>query len=479
MSMRDLHSEENFWPCVSDMFLALFVIALVLYSTMSAEKGRGDEYISELAEQEACALFALLKNEHPDVQSLKNIDVEGIRNEGPGARPKLAASLYQLLLCRETAQYFRITEDAKKQIPASPADYSYHEAIALLYMLRSENGKRPDPVDPCYHNHMREVREHVMYEIFRKKSAFSEFSDLSKEELAAEIRKLEERLSQSVAKKDYDALNERYQRLLDAHAEAGKAEELRMQLEKLEKELQAARRNIAAADIELESWKEKAKSIADTRINVMEKVESLLKSPAYSSLRDSGVEIRKKEGIVIIPSAVFSFPKATTHYYQQGRGVITEELERRLENELRREHKENLKLLALFLDEIGRAVEAGDLPVDNIAIECHTDNDVSKIRDKKFYNDGLSLQRSFDAWRLLDKYADSRLSKYRNTGGQGLFSMTGFGMRVLPPRKLGESNADYEERCRRMQLRFNCMPKGVNADDIRSSAEGKTDSELN
>ena len=139
MSRRDLHNDENFWPCVSDMFLALFVIALVLYSTMSADKAKGDEYISDLAAQEACELFVKLQEKYPDSEPLKSINVDEIKDEEHGARPKLAKALYSLLSCKESAPFFH--ETAK--IPDDTAMYRYSDAIALLYEARKPGGGFP------------------------------------------------------------------------------------------------------------------------------------------------------------------------------------------------------------------------------------------------------------------------------------------------------------------------------------------------
>ena len=147
----------------------------------------------------------------------------------------------------------------------------------------------------------------------------------------------------------------------------------------------------------------------------------------------------------------------------QGKGVRADNLTGRLEDRLNDEQKKALELLALFLDEIAGMVANGKLAVDNISIECHTDDDVGTVDDKRYFNDGLSLQRAFDVWRLLDKYVKGNLSKCVKEDGQRLFSMTGFGMRVLPEEKLNEEKSAYDKRCRRMQLRFNCKPKKKSA----------------
>ncbi len=475
MSRKDLQTEENFWPCVSDMFLALFVIALVLYSSMSADKGKGDEYISALAAKEACSLVQTLKKNYPDSVAIQQIDLDAISKEKGTDRSELAVVLYGILDNAElnAAKIIKKEHLPQEYLPKEEQELSYIKAIHALYMATSEDGKmEADKENPCHNDYMREVRERIERAILLSGTSVEGMSD---EELVAEIKKLRNMLLNTVERSRFDELQRRYDELSKI---CGDNEELIRQLEKLNAELKAAKKRIEELekqisgyhqiirekDDEIAKWKDVVAKMIDLRIDVMNQVVALLNTPKYQELKDYGVEVHAREGLIIVPSSAFSFPKATTRYYQQGKGIVTADLEKRLENEVRRENPqylENLKLLSAFLDEIGQMVAQKALPVDNIAIECHTDNDVSKITDKRFYNDGLSLQRAFDAWRLLDKYADGRLSQYRNADKQGLFSMTGFGMRVPPKRKENESKAEYEERCRRMQIRFNCSPQRV------------------
>ena len=475
MSRKDLQTEENFWPCVSDMFLALFVIALVLYSKMYTDKGKGDEYISALAAKEACTLVQTLKKSYPNSKAIQQIDLDAIREEKKTDRPKLAVVLYGILDNAElnAAKIIKKEHLPQEYLPKEKQKLSYIKAIHALYMATSEDGKmKADEKNPYHNDYMREVRERIERAILLSGTSVEGMSD---EELVAEIKKLRNMLLNTVERSRFDELQRRYDELLIICRDN---EELIRQLEKLNAELKAAKKRIEELekqisgyhqiiwekDDEIAKWKDAVAKMIDLRIDVMNQVVDILNTPKYQELKDYGVEVHAREGLIIVPSSAFSFPKATTRYYQQGKGIVTADLEKRLENEVRRENPqylENLKLLSAFLDEIGQMVAQKALPVDNIAIECHTDNDVSKITDKRFYNDGLSLQRAFDAWRLLDKYADGRLSQYRNADDQGLFSMTGFGMRVPPKRMENESNAEYEERCRRMQIRFNCSPQRV------------------
>lgn len=472
MRRKDFQGEENFWPCVSDMFLALFIIALVLYSTMSAEKGKGDAFISEQAEKETCALVEMLRETFPNSKQIFDIDLDSVRKENGGSRPELAKVLYQILDCKELDFFFQKEFIPREYLPQDEHELLYSTAIYALYMASSSDGKqKPDVNNPCYDDHIREIRKRIEQEIIKNNN--QDLKNMTDLQLIEEIGKLRASLSNTVDKNSYDNLCSKYNDLLNICKDS---KQVLNELSKYEKDLTDARREIDELkkrilcanelindkDLKISLLNDQVNQIVDVRINVMAKIKALLSTPQYESLIKAGVVVRENEGLIIVPSSAFSFPKATTQYYQQGRGIITSELEKRLEKEILKENPEylkNLKLLALFLDEIGKKVNIGDLPVDNIAIECHTDNDVRKITDKKFYNDGLSLQRAFDAWRLLDKYVDERLSQYRNADKQGLFSMTGFGMRVLPLKEKNESQSRYEERCRRMQIRFNCSPK--------------------
>ena len=451
MSRRNLHNDENFWPCVSDMFLALFVIALVLYSSMSADKGRGDEYISDLAAQEACSLFETLKREHPDLAPLKSINVDEILDEEHGARPKLAEALYSLLRCEETAQYFHVTDETLTKIPDDVAMYRYSDAVALLYKARLKDGKEPDKLDPAHHEHMRKVREHVEFEINKTKLVI----DLSHKELADEIRNLERQISNMVEKSIYDDLRKQYKEPLDMGLDPQKwlkvlakiAEKVRIR-----NQILAAKIKQASNQTVIDGNGDKINKLEDPRREVMESVKNdVLNKRDYADLRSAGVEVKVDEGIIYIPSTVFMYPEAFIKDYNREnnreKGVVSSELRGRFEDELHKKTKviANMKLLAKFLSEIGQKVDARELAIDNIAIECYM------VDTPSASNEGMILQCSFDAWRMLDMYAGGRLSGYKNEDGQGLFSMSGF----IREKKYAKQSGPH------MQIRFNCSSKRI------------------
>ena len=458
MSRRNLHNDENFWPCVSDMFLALFVIALVLYSTMSADKGRGDEYISDLAAQEACSLFETLKREYPGSETLQSIDVDEILEEEHGTRPKLAEALYSLLSCAETTQYFHVKDETLTKVPDDAAMYRYSDAIALLYEARTEGGCPPDESDPCYHEHMRMVREHVEREINKSKSG-DVYSEYSHEDLVDKIRDLERQILYLIPKAQYDALNEKYQKLSKEGADPEKwrnkvvvklAEQVWIKIR-----INVAKIILGTNDAVIKGNDGKIAALEDPRKGVMESVQEVLNQSRFAPLLKAGVQVKVNEGIIYIPSTVFKYPQAfITKEYNKGRGVVTSELREEFEKNLTDAEKKNLMLLAEFLSEIEKLVSSGKLAIDNIAIECYM------VDTPSASNEGMILQCSFDAWRMLDMYAEGRLSGYKKEegrlsgykkeDGQGLFSMSGF---IREKKNYEKPSGPH------MQIRFNCSPK--------------------
>ncbi len=446
MSRRNLHNDENFWPCVSDMFLALFVIALVLYSSMSRDKGKGDEYVANLAAQEACALFETLKREYPDSEMLKSINVEGVRKEESAQRPQLAKALCSLLECDETAKYFYgADENVMKEIPNNSEDYK--KAVALLYKARFKDGTGPNEHDPAYHEHMRKVREHVVFEIYKTKSGHG-YSDFSHKELVDKIRNLEQKIKDMVEKEKYDALYKKIQNLLAKDPYKWLYKVIVKKSEKIGLQVQSAVASIIQShnDAVIDDNNDEIKKLEDPRKEVMPLVQGILDAPKYKALRDAHVKVNVDEGVITIPATVFTYPQSVINLYNKGKAVITADLWKQLENKLTAEERKNLKLLAQFMNEIGENIKNRKLAVDNIAIECYM------VDTPSLENEGMILQCSFDAWRLLDVYANGELSGYKNADDQGLFSMTGF---------IREKRDDEKPSGPHMQIRFNCSPKRV------------------
>ena len=88
MSRHTLHSEENFWPSVSDMFLALFVIALVLYASASKKAGDGDLYIPDQVVAETEELMKEIGERLPEQRAKYDAAAEEIRTEHSKIRGK-------------------------------------------------------------------------------------------------------------------------------------------------------------------------------------------------------------------------------------------------------------------------------------------------------------------------------------------------------------------------------------------------------
>ena len=178
----------------------------------------------------------------------------------------------------------------------------------------------------------------------------------------------------------------------------------------------------------IQKWDKR--SAKDTRRRVMEEcVAPVIKDKSLEGL----VEVEEDLGVIRIPSSSVSFLTAHKEY-STGEGV--------------------LERLAAALVAIAEKNEC-EKSIDNIVIECHADTDGDPD-----YNEELSSMRALCIWRTLNKKSGDRLERYKNGTGLGLFSHAGFGCRVPMPLRLWEDkdSKEYKERCRRIDIRFNCTP---------------------
>lgn len=425
MNRFSFNNEENFWPCVSDMFLAFFVIALALYANSNSEKGRGDEYISALARQEAIALMDSLHSVHAaHVQALSAAERDEPDKKNS---PQLALRLYDLtrndFICKE---YFKnVHEHTPEYGPdGRSGDYNIRKAARLLYLctLHLEPDCRQDdlkPVDdPEYHLHLRMVRE-------RMERRRTPGDGMSKDENIAYLQKL---------------LVEKMNEITHLKKWGGRLQEM---LKKQGEDLDDA--NAANAALREEINK-------DNRKSVMEEVEKILNKEEYCALRVSGIELMKEEGVIRVPESVVGFDSAAWHPRSRNVG--------------------NINLLSDLMAEVAERVTRGSLKIDNISLECHADPRGTIIGEAEITlgkrperldidNDWLSMMRAWAVWNAMEQRRGDavRLATYKNKDGLGLFSTSGFGSRVPVPRFAGEDTDSYYSRCRRMDIRLNCSPE--------------------
>ncbi len=469
MNRNNLNTEDNFWPCVSDMFLAFFVIALALYATSNSEKGKGDEYISSLAREEAVALVAHLHRVHPNEVGALPEDI--LREKDMVNSPGLAQKLYELTEIPTLHRvYFNTAADDEillSYIPEEGKNYHLRKAACLLYcMVFPDKQMEVEENGPRYHQLLREVRERIQ-------RAAGGAEGKTKEELIA-------LLNDSVPRSEKSALEERIKRLVQEKAnleeQLRKAFQgnkllttLQQRIQLLEEQLQEAQNQLAATKTEIDGLKDEKKELSETnrklveeinrdnRKSVMDEIEKLLKQDKYQALVKAGIELLKDEGVIRVPESVVGFDTNV--------------------REPRAANKDNLKKISDLLREIGEGVTRGEFPIDNISIECHADTTGSgtiigsaiiQIGNKKgkkemLDNDWLSMLRALAVWKELEQERSSgeKLSDYKNKDGLGLFSTSGFGSRVPVEKKYGETSEEWNSRCRRMDIRINCSPEKV------------------
>lgn len=465
MNRNNLNTEDNFWPCVSDMFLAFFVIALALYATSNSEKGKGDEYISSLAREEAIALVEHLHRVHPnEVDTLpEKILMEKDTVNSPGLAQKLYELTEMPTLHRE---YFNATADDEmllSYIPEEGKNYNLRKAACLLYsMVFPDKQMEVEENGPRYHQLLREVRERIQ-------RAAGGAEGKTKEELIA-------LLNDSVPRSEKSALEEKIKRmerekeiLKEQLRQATQGNQLLATLQQriqiLEEQLQEAQKQLAATKTEIDGLKDEKKALSETnrklvaeinrdnRKSVMDEIEKLLKQETYQELVKAGIELLKDEGVIRIPESVVGFDTNAP--------------------EPRDASKRNLKTISNLLREIGEGVTRREFLIDNISIECHADPTGGiigaasiepggkKRKEYKMDNDWLSMLRALAVWKQLEKERspENKLADYKNKDELGLFSTSGFGSRVPVKKKDGETAKEWYSRCRRMDIRINCSPE--------------------
>lgn len=467
MNRNNLNTEDNFWPCVSDMFLAFFVIALALYATSNSEKGRGDEYISSLAREEAIALVEHLHKVHEgDVEALPD---EVKKEQDTLDSPGLALHLYKLTEKPALVKlYFNQAANEEKVLPYIPEEgkkYHLRKAARLLYCLTfPEREMNVEESDPRYHRLLREVRDCLQRKAGGLESKTKEelMDDLRNSVPRSELAALEARVKQLT--KQIAELQEKLRQATQGNA---LLESLQKELEELKKQLEDARRQLEEARSQITGLEADKTNLShevqqlideinrDNRKSVMGEIEQLLKQDKYRAL-GAGILLLKEEGVIRIPESVVGFDANA--------------------REPKKESLGNIKLISDLLNDIGTLVKRGELLIDNISIECHADpsgsgvigaavikvgNSSRKPENIKLDNDWLSMMRALSIWNQLEKERnpENKLAGYKNKGGLGLFSTSGFGARVPVKKEVGEGEKEWLSRCRRMDIRINCSPE--------------------
>ena len=455
MSRNSLHTEENFWPSVSDMFLTLFVIALALYSQSNDKKGSGDEYIAHLATREATELVENLRVACPNDTVIQAFDVAALSEEDTRDNKRTALAGYVIDIAEKSDQreYFRLGAYTEEELEAARGDYT--KAIEIAYKSCVD----VNPTEkPRYAAEQLHLVGKAMLRSIRMKDANTrktpEQLEAALSEAKMQLLKQEERIRHMHSEEEYHRLELKISELEKIIAQSANMQQMRDEIEKLQKRIDELtqenetlkKRNgsLAAENHDLSS-----RLNEDTRRLVMESVVSVLKQAGLTNM----VQVEEDLGVIRIPSSSVSFPSGV---YKKFSGEMV------------------LERVASALVSIAERNNE-DHRIDNIVIECHADTD-----GDAFENEILSSNRALYIWKTLNDKSRHRLENYKNSSGLGLFSHAGFGCRVPMPLRPGESKYSdaYKERCRRIDIRFNCTPvKNKNGDVQEPHAPNEPDTD--
>lgn len=429
MSRQHLHTEENFWPSVSDMFLTLFVIALVLYSTADKDRGRGDLFIQQVMLEEACDFVEALQQARPGDATVHSVNVGNLRKEtAPNdMHAEFAACLVDMMSFGSAwERYFAVSVEDRQRMDEARKNYRIAVDIAYQSCCGEESGE-PEK-NPALK--LRKIRRKLVA------ATMKEHREDSVENLKARLREANgkiaayegkiQKLEELLKAQDADGL-QKLVRQYQAEINSLKAGQEK-QKERL-KELKNRLASMGSENSALRGANAKLKEQLnqDMRSVVMDDVARVLK--AYSV--EGKVTIEKELGVIRIPSSSVGFESGV---YKRFSGT------------------ETLRSIAAALRKVAKENQESKR-IDNIVIECHADTD-----GEAFYNEELSSNRALYIWKFLNEATWYELEKFQNSSGLGLFSHAGFGERVPVKRIPGENEEAFKARCRRIDIRFNCTP---------------------
>lgn len=443
MSRHTLHSEENFWPCVSDMFLALFVIALVLYASATKDAGRGDLLITDQVVAETVELMTELGERLPEQRDAYTAAAEEVSTEhSNNIYNKLVKTLAALPQDEHLRAAFKQNIEPKQELNIVVDDL-YKACLGTLPQSESHAGEK-----------MRIVRRHLIA-FLDKQSPGSDESETLIQELQAQLIKTDKTISE--LQQDVKTKEETIKRLRDQLAEAfrmtsGLQQDVKAKAEtikRLQRELETLktkdtsaylRDEIARLTNELEELKGELRK--DTRGLIMRKVATLLDK---HELRGK-VEIKESEGILRIPSSSVSFASVDKSFTYNEK-MITE-------------GRDVLQHLSELFKELVEDEKYGAL-IESIVIEGHADPGRGRNEYKEYIaNEMASSARALLVWFYMDGtfFNQKKLQYITNRNGLSLFSHSGFGARIPVKKNPGESDEAFKDRCRRIDIRFIAAP---------------------
>ncbi len=372
MSRHFSQQEENFWPCVSDMFLALFIIALTLYAT-KGKMGSGDLMVEDQQVQETIVMFKELHEAFPGKGFDKlQQEISNEHEEGKSCEKRNCS------LCRAIDRIPRTLEVQEvfgKNVPDGAGNIGKEHRDAFEYLYKYVKGVKEPPEDIGDLRLVREVHQEVTFKLIAAKQR--------------NIQNLQEAKKSTQLEK----------------------EELERKKSELEKELGK-----------------------DIRPVIMKEVAS-----KFTELERAGmVQIEEDEGFMRIPSKTLTF-----------KGGQQKQEDQVLDNRANPQNEANMRKIAdalyAFMEEDQKRHW-----VDTIVIEGHASKDVRK--GSEWANELVSIQRAIGTWILLNKHHN--FEKYKNSDGKMIIGYAGFGSHNLLEPGESESEEQYNERCRRIDIRF-------------------------
>ncbi len=431
MSKYFSQQEENFWPCVSDMFLALFIIALALFSQVKNSNEKGDIRQEKLMADETCRLIEALAEAFPDDDCISSLTqkLEQIREQHSnstscnlGKDCEMNKALTQLPQSQSVQFLLERRFDAD-DVPGKD-DLHHSNAVNYFYEFVIPEGASMNLSDD---ERLSQAHQKILRSIVRNNEdrikTLSDSKDKDKSEL---LRRLADAQAASMKK--------------DRHIEQIEGDKKNLQTEIYEKDRRIAAINQAdrAKDKQLVELKERLS--ADMRPRIMDNLREIIDVTGCGNL----VEIDREAGVLSIPFGTLTFKNRNE----------TPDPHKPFANQT---SEENLKKIA---DALYRFMEEDSKEhlVDTITIEGHAD---PHVRGPLFEyaNDEASAWRALGTWLVLNKLCGNKLENYRNAKGHAIFGIAGYGSRNCPARGMNETENDYKNRCRRIDIRFIPAPK--------------------
>ena len=379
MSRHFSQQEENFWPCVSDMFLALFIIALTLYAT-KGKMGSGDLMVEDQQVQETIVMLKELQEAFPGKGFDKlQQEISDEHEEGKSCGKRNCS------LCRAIDRIPRTLEVQEvfgTNVPDDAENTGKEHRDAFEYLYKYVKGVKETPADIGDLRLVREVHQEVTFRLIAAKQ--NRLGDLEKENkgLVSTVNEI---------KVDLDKSKENEKKLEE---QLGK----------------------------------------DMRPLIMKEVASKFKELERAGM----VQIEENEGFMRIPSKTLTF-----------KGGQQKQEDQVLDNRANPQNEANMRKIAdalyAFMEEDQKRHW-----VDTIVIEGHASKDVRK--GSEWANELVSIQRAIGTWILLNKHHN--FEEYKNSDGKMIIGYAGFGSHNLLEPRESESEEQYNERCRRIDIRF-------------------------